>query len=468
MTGKRAAIYTRISRDIEGKGLGVERQLEDCLKLAAKLGAEVVRTYSDNDISAYSGKRRPEYEQMLDAIQAGQIDVVLGWNTDRLHRRTTELERYIDTCQPRNVETHTVHAGRLDLSTANGRMVAKLLGAVAQQESELKAERIQRQKAQAAKAGKYLGGRVPWGWQMIDGTIAVDPVAAAHVRSGIDAIIAGRSLISVTKAWADAGAVSLSGKRMNTTQVRRVLLRPRNAGLLTFHGEVVSDTWPAIVPLAKFRQCEAILTSSDRPRQSEAKFKYLLSGIAKCYCGRYMTGFGAEGHRRSYRCKVHQEGGTYVAGHAIRAMQPLDAYVLAVAAEYISREDFKSAVLAEMQRIEDESRPVESSDIADLLSRKNSLVRLFAQGAISEIQLIEGSREIESKINELETMAASNGSGRAVASVMFTADPEESFKTAHSDVQREVLRALFEVDLKPSGPYRGTFDTSTVSILPKR
>ncbi len=59
-----AAVYARISADTEGKSLGVQRQLEDCRKLAAARGWPVGREYVDNDISAYNGKPRPGYEQM--------------------------------------------------------------------------------------------------------------------------------------------------------------------------------------------------------------------------------------------------------------------------------------------------------------------------------------------------------------------------------------------------------------------
>mgnify|MGYP000662091434 CR=1 FL=1 len=61
----RTAIYARISSD-DGTALGVARQVEDCRKLAAELGWQVVDEYEDNDVSAYSGKkRRPAYEAML-------------------------------------------------------------------------------------------------------------------------------------------------------------------------------------------------------------------------------------------------------------------------------------------------------------------------------------------------------------------------------------------------------------------
>lgn len=464
--GGRAAIYARISRDQQGQGLGVERQEQLCRELAKTLGLEVAEVYKDNDISAYSGRHRPAYERLLTDIQSGRVDAVLCYHSDRLMRRTRELERYIDICKPRGVVTHQVTAGLLDLSSATGLAVAKTVAAWSQHESDHKGERISAQKAQAAKAGKFLGGRVPWGWHRTADGIEVDPVAGKHILDGTEAIIAGKSLIGVTRAWADAGAVSLSGKFLNTTQVRRVLLRPRNAGLMTFHGEVVADSWPAIVPLEMFRQCEAVLTSPERPQQSEAKFKYLLSGIAKCYCGRFMTGFGAEGHRRSYRCKVHQEGGKYVPGHAMRAMAPLDDYVLRMAAAWLDRADYKAAVMADAQLLADKEAPAESSDIAELIARKNSLARMFAQGLISEGQIIEGSREIEQKLDSIKQEAAANIGSRVMVNFAYAENGGELFLAAGTDVQRELLRSAFTITLKPSGPFRGSFDPSTVDMFP--
>ena len=64
-----AAIYARISSDQEGTALGVKRQLEDCRKLAAAEGWVVAEEYTDNDVSAFTGKRRPRYEDMLEDIR---------------------------------------------------------------------------------------------------------------------------------------------------------------------------------------------------------------------------------------------------------------------------------------------------------------------------------------------------------------------------------------------------------------
>lgn len=84
----RCAIYCRISLDATGEELGVTRQLEDCKALASSLGWEVLEVYVDNDISASSGKIRPQYRAMLSAIKAGEIQAVIAWHPVRLDHLT--------------------------------------------------------------------------------------------------------------------------------------------------------------------------------------------------------------------------------------------------------------------------------------------------------------------------------------------------------------------------------------------
>ena len=66
----RAGIYARISSDREGEGLGVARQLEDCRRLAEARGWTVVERYVDQDVSAYTGKLRPEYGRLWGDIES--------------------------------------------------------------------------------------------------------------------------------------------------------------------------------------------------------------------------------------------------------------------------------------------------------------------------------------------------------------------------------------------------------------
>ena len=94
----RAGIYARISSDREGDGLGVSRQLEDCERLAERKGWQVVEQYVDDDVSAWSGRQRPEYARSLADLEAGSINGLLVYDLDRLHRQPSELESFIDLC----------------------------------------------------------------------------------------------------------------------------------------------------------------------------------------------------------------------------------------------------------------------------------------------------------------------------------------------------------------------------------
>ena len=152
-----AAFYCRISSDPRDTGLGVDRQREECAALATARGWRVVATHVDNDVSAYSGKRRPGYLALLEAIEAGRVDVVVAWHPDRLHRSPLVLEGFIAAVEKADVAVHTVTAGQWDLSTATGRFFARQLGGVARYESEHRSERLRAKLEQNAHRGVTHG-----------------------------------------------------------------------------------------------------------------------------------------------------------------------------------------------------------------------------------------------------------------------------------------------------------------------
>jgi len=91
-----AAVSARISSDQDGTALGVTHQLDDCRRLADDLGWAVAAEYVDNDLSAWGSKRRPEYERMMDDPAEGRRDGVVVYHQDRLTRRPSELEQFVD------------------------------------------------------------------------------------------------------------------------------------------------------------------------------------------------------------------------------------------------------------------------------------------------------------------------------------------------------------------------------------
>ncbi len=106
----RAAVYTRISQDTTGQRAGVTRQLGDCEALADRLGWEVTHRYADDDLSDYSGRARPGFEAMLEAMADSQFGAVIFWHPDRLFTSMKDLQRLIVIACDRGVQMRTVNA----------------------------------------------------------------------------------------------------------------------------------------------------------------------------------------------------------------------------------------------------------------------------------------------------------------------------------------------------------------------
>lgn len=299
-----ACIYCRMSEDREGGGLGIERQREDCEQLAQQLGLTVVRVYADNDLSAYSGKPRPEYQQMLDDLRAGMYGTVLAWHTDRLHRRPAELEEYIDVCEPRGIATRTVQAGAIDLTTAAGRLMARQLGSMARYEVEHMIERQKRAREQKVQRGEYCGGMRPYGWEK-DGTTPV-PKEIAVIREAAETILAGGSVRALAADLNARGLHSSTGARWDGSTLRRMLMRPRNAGILQHRGQEAGPAqWDGALDEPTWRSLRAVLDDPSRiPTRSNVR-KHLGSGLYLCgVCGETLTSFSkGSGHPAKYKCR---------------------------------------------------------------------------------------------------------------------------------------------------------------------
>jgi DNA invertase Pin-like site-specific DNA recombinase len=299
-----ACIYCRMSEDREGGGLGVDRQREDCERLAADLGLTVVKVYTDNDLSAYSGKPRPDYQQMLDDLRTGLYGTVIAWHTDRLHRRPSELEEYIDVCEPRNVQTRTVKAGALDLTTATGRWQARQLGAMARYEVERMIERQRRARDQKVQRGEWSGGPRPYGWEADGITPITEEIAV--IREAAEAVLAGASVRALAADLNDRGLRTSTGAVWDGSSLVRMLKRPRNAGILQHRGEEAGPSkWDAAIDEPTWRSLRAVLDDPSRIPSASNVRKHLGSGLYLCgVCGEALTSFSKGGGKPAkYKCR---------------------------------------------------------------------------------------------------------------------------------------------------------------------
>ncbi|GAA2172441.1 recombinase family protein [Agrococcus versicolor] len=439
-----AAIYARISRDKAGGGLGVDRQEADCRALAERLGWTVTSVYVDNDISAYSGKPRPQYRAMLDAARAGSIQGVLVWHTDRLHRRVTELEEFVALAESTGLQVQTVTAGTIDLTTASGRMSARIVGAVAQHEVDHARERLARAKQQAAADGKYRGGPRPYGYEPDGVTVREDE--AAIVREASEGVLAGRTLAAMARDLNERGDVSATGKPWTYAKLRDVLVRPRNAGLIgrgrVGRGDgstiVGSATWPALVDEDTWRAVEAVLTDPARRKQRGNVTRWLGSGLFKCgKCGAGMRPAPSKG-THLYRCTA--------SAHLTIHAEQTDAYVLQVLAERVR----DPRVQAAMRPAQDDGVKADRARRRALSARLADFERDYQAGDITGRQLRQATEKAEAEVAAIDGRLAAAMQQSASASLFGAHDPGAALLEAPVDVQRAILAALLVVTIEPT------------------
>ncbi|WP_222194280.1 recombinase family protein [Modestobacter italicus] len=296
-----AAVYARISSDTEGRALGVTRQLEDCRRLADSLGWPVAQEYVDNDLSAYSGKRRPAYEQLLADLAEGLRDAVICYHVDRLTRRPVELEQFVATVDAAGVRQVRFVSGDMDLGTGDGLLIGRIMAAVAANESAAKSRRVLRKLDQIAAEGRPHGGnRRPFGYE--DDRVTVRPDEAEVIRQLVARYLAGESLRFLCSWLESNGVRTTTGGEWHSPSLRGVLKSGRIAGLREHRGEVVGPAvWDAIISPADrdrvlARMAEAAVTGRRSPR------RYLLSGLLRCgRCGGKLFS-SPRGETRRYVC----------------------------------------------------------------------------------------------------------------------------------------------------------------------
>ena len=459
----KTAIYVRISQDRGGAGLGVERQEQESRALADRLDWSVVDVYSDNDISAFSGRRRPAYERMLADIEAGKITAVISWHPDRLHRRAIELERYISICERYHVENQTVGAGMWDLSTASGQMIARQLGSVSVYESKHKSERLKSARIQQASNGKHHGGMRCYGYAK-DG-VTVVPSEAAEISKACAAIAGGASLRAIVRDMNAREVPTATGKvgagAWTSQQLRQTLVSPRIAGYSTHKGVIVGTAaWPAIVDDATWRAVEAILSNPTRRTNPgvTGAVKWLGSGLYICTCGERSLRCSVTGgsRRYTYRCSNPDRSLT----HVTRDAHALDDFVQRVIVGRLARRGTVEKLLHR-----DDSTDVAALRVEQVAlgARKDKAAVMFSDGVIDAVQLETITRRADERAKQIAEVLAKAG-WRSPLEPLAGGDIEAVWGELSLAQRRAILDAVCDVHVLKTRPTTRGFDPDGVRI----
>jgi site-specific DNA recombinase len=229
MTELRAAGYCRVSTEEQAAGFSLGEQERRLRERAAADGAKLVALYSDR----ISGARtdRPEYQRLLAAAAAGELDVVYVWKLDRLGRDAEELLRARRMLGAAGVRLVSTTEGE-DEST----LVFGVRALVAQEEREKISERTRIGKAAAARSGRPNGGPRRFGFDQRDGVLTPRSAEIAVVERILREAVAGRSQTEIAAGLNADGHRTARDKSWNQTQISQLLSDPIWVGVLRQQG----------------------------------------------------------------------------------------------------------------------------------------------------------------------------------------------------------------------------------------
>lgn len=461
------AVYARISADRSGEGLGVARQVEDCLRLVAERGWTVFDTYVDNDVSAFKGVRvRPEFARMLSDIEAGRVGAVVVYHQDRLTRRPGEFEQFVEVCQRHGVDQLVTVTSDISFGNDNGMLVARITAAVAANESARKRARILRKMEQNVAAGKPHGGPSrPFGYE--DDKVTVRQREAEIIRALVDRFIQGESVRSLT-AWLEAeGVPTVAGAAMwRTTTLRNILLSGRIAGLREHHGVVAGEAaWEPIITREQRERVLAVFASRKRTGR-RAPQRYLLSGLLRCgKCeGRLFSAARRTRQGKVERRYVCQSGPDHGGcGKLTISAVPVEQWLTQAA---LYRLDTPEVAAALDGRAQSDARHADAAAMLEAAQRRlTEVAEMFAAGDITKAEYLAARPVAEAKAAEAARVLESLSSANTLESLVGSGSRlRERWDTYPLDRQHAIIRAILPSATITAGTRgRGNFDPNRIT-----
>lgn len=343
-----AYIYTRVSTLIQVDGFSLDAQEEEIRDFAKRRDTSIVGKYSDEGKSGKNAEHRPAFSQMMVDIRSKKdnIKYVLVFKLSRFARNTSDTAKYLQELASYGVGLLGVKDG-IDTSTATGKMIANIMGAVAEVELENIHEQTLAGRQQKARSGLWNGAQAPFGYSLDNKKLVVEPSETEIVKRIFRLYTEeGQSLQYITRKLNDEnvtrqqrGNTKISGFTDRT--IRAILKNPVYEGKIAYgrrHTVKVEGTnnetkvvkqddeskiilvdglHDAIISEETFERAQSLLAkrAAHRKTRSDSTNIYPLTGLIKCPdCGKNLFGYTAPQRPRkngkegfypryiSYRC----------------------------------------------------------------------------------------------------------------------------------------------------------------------
>ncbi len=183
---QRCAIYTRKSTehnlDLAFNSLDAQREAcEAYIKSQAHEGWSLVEDRFDDGGLSGASLERAALQQLLDAVRARRIDIIVVYKVDRLTRSLADFAKLVELFDEHGVSFVSVTQS-FNTTTSMGRLTLNVLLSFAQFEREVIGERVRDKIAASKTKGLWVGGPIPLGYRSEKKQLVIVEEDAAVVR----------------------------------------------------------------------------------------------------------------------------------------------------------------------------------------------------------------------------------------------------------------------------------------------
>ena len=299
---KKCGLYLRVStqRQVDVKAGSLDTQEDKLasfvnLKNSAEEEWKVVKVYREE---GRSGKNtdRPQLQELVSDIKRGLINTVLVVRIDRITRSSLDFYKLFELFQEHDIDFISLNES-FDTSTPTGRVIIKIIVALAELEREQTSERIKSKMQWRAEKGLWNGG-IPLGYDIDPenkGILIINSEEAELVNLIFNTYLEVGSLYRTAEILNHKGYRGKEyitkkkklhkGYRFNGVSVSRILRNPTYIGSVHHKGDVYPGKHQGIIPGEVFERVNDALDNNRMTRTNykrEQKHHFLLRGLLKC------------------------------------------------------------------------------------------------------------------------------------------------------------------------------------------
>lgn len=288
---KKCGLYMRVSTEDQAReGFSLPEQKERLEAFCKFKGYEIVDYYEDAGISAKTGNHRPEFERLKDDIKAKRINTIVALKLDRITRSIYDWENLMTFLDENNAYLDCVN-DEINTTSANGKMISRLLMSVSQNEIERTSERTKVGMAGAIKNG-HIPHKAPLGYKHEDRKLVIDYSTKDIVVRIFDLYYNGLSYKKISNLFNEEKVLGRDNWRDSTivTILENEIYKGDFVhGKRTNHPTYYEDVVEPIVSKEMWEDCQVQKKKNSKSYQRTLTYLYLQK-LRCSKCGRILGG----------------------------------------------------------------------------------------------------------------------------------------------------------------------------------